>query len=533
MPRAHDMIPRNSAGSLTRPMVAILILSTSVFATRGNSAVAQGQVLSSQEGVQTESLAGLRDSVAVLLRRTAVAPGMAVAVVGRGGMAQEMFFGHRDVEAGLPVTANTRFYIASVTKSFTAAAAALTADEGGLELDAPIIESLPSVPFPRTIPIATVSMRDLLRHTAGISSPAVNFATAYAGYDNGPELMALFSNSEPVTRRFRYTNVGYVLAGVALEAATGADWRAAVRGRVLGPLGLLDTGFTLSVDEDPVAVPYASEAGSTRRLRPKSDRVMHAAGGMVSTLPDMARWLRVVMDEGTIDGRTVFPPAVMRELVSSQVHLSGEPSVMERFSGFQRSAYGLGWYLGSYRGERLVQCSGSYAGYRAHLSFMPEQGVGVVVLQNEGKAGVFLPDFVAQEVYDRVLDGGPDETRQTARIETYLELIPAIRGEVAPTDLSRPLALSDDAATTVFEGIYDGGLFGRLHVESRDGGLLARLGELESFLEPAGERSFRVDFTPGMVEGAMTLTFGSTADGPSQTAELSVASGVIFTRVSP
>jgi hypothetical protein len=120
---------------------------------------------------------------------------------------------------------------------------------------------------------------------------------------------------------------------------------------------------------------------------------------MVSTADDLARWIRIHLNEGRIDGETVFPAEVIREMQEPQIYEEDESPLL---SDHRRIGWGLGWDIREDRGARLVYHDGVYEGWAAHTSFMPEIETGVVVLANTSDAGLMLAYVIAADVYDRV-----------------------------------------------------------------------------------------------------------------------------------
>ena len=147
-----------------------------------------------------------------------------------------------------------------------------------------------------------------------------------------------------------------------IEAVTNKTWKQVVREKILGPAGM-DRTFcnTSEVERAGDAALAIQEVGGewAPALIQKTDRSMNAAGGMNSSAADLARWLRLMINEGAIDGKQILSKKSVREMQEQQV--AGGTG----FFGIERHGYGLGWYIGSYNGEKLVHQFGSFAGTRA------------------------------------------------------------------------------------------------------------------------------------------------------------------------
>ncbi|MBI3789696.1 MAG: serine hydrolase [Gemmatimonadetes bacterium] len=475
-----------------------------------------------------ERLIGADTELQALLDTLGTTPGMAVAVVAGDSLLMSRGFGWASIEERRPVTPRTLFYIASATKAFTAAAISLAAERGELSLDTALSALLPTLRFRAPLDAGAISLRALLTHTGGFTNPAVNFVSAYSGEFTHDGLLAAFDESTPRSRDFAYTNLGYILAAYALERATRHSWQAELHARVFEPAGMRATGFSLTrLAPEEIARPYATHGDGAHPLVPKSDKTMHAAGGVVSTLEDMTRWLRLNLRQGRLDGRQVFPAHAVDSWHARQVPMQGT------FQEFSRNGYGLGWYLATFRDEPVTQVLGSYRGYRAHVSFMPRRDLGIVVLANEGRSGAFFPEWVAAALYDRLL-GVPDRRAEsTRRLNAARELVERIRG-TGPWNDGRAVVLPSTINASLLTGRYDGGAFGHMEITARDGGLYARIGELGAFLRPDGGDGFLADLNEGSLEGPSRIMFAR-ADGatPAAALTLDMAPGAKFVRVPP
>jgi CubicO group peptidase (beta-lactamase class C family) len=228
-----------------------------------------------------------------------VVPGLSIAVVDGEDVVLTAGYGVADIETGAPVSADTRFYIASSTKSFTALAVAAMAARDEVDLEAPLT-TWSNVPGAPADLFSSVSLTDLLSHRSGLDNLPISFRAAFSG-DHSPELMqrliaATVSRPDTPPGTFRYSNAGYNIATTLLEARDGRDWRVLVRDEVLNPIGMADTTGWLSEARTDGAVIAAGHLGHpangpVRSPLQKVDATMQSAGGLVSTADDMARWL--------------------------------------------------------------------------------------------------------------------------------------------------------------------------------------------------------------------------------------------------
>jgi CubicO group peptidase (beta-lactamase class C family) len=470
--------------------------------------------------------------IQVMLDTLRATPGLAVAVVVGDSVVLSRGFGLADVERRRPVTPRTRFYIASVTKAFTAAALARLAETGGVHLDSSLAAYFPNVRLQPPLMLEHISVRDLLAHRSGISNEGITFVTGFSGDYTLPSILSLFADSKPRPRTFAYSNVNYVLAGSVMEKVTGASWQSVIQDQVLTPAGMTATGFSVGlVPRDSIAQGYASHWDGFHLVPMKPDKRGHAAGGMVSNLEDLTAFLRINMRAGVLGNRRVFSERLVTALHAPQSQVT-TPGVTGQFSGFSRYAYGLGWYRATYGGRDVIQVLGSYRGSRAHVSFMPDEQLGLVILANEGKSAAFFPEYVAQVLYDRLLGTPQVAERQARHIEDYAKLIQRIRGEAPYPDFTRPKPLPEPSVWTDYVGVYDGGILGKVEIEQEQGALRATLGEMSSYLAYQARDTLIADLNPGSLEGLVTLAFARSAStGEVTELALSLAQGARFRRV--
>ncbi len=432
--------------------------------------------------------------VAELLKRLPVTPGLAVAVVRGERVVYARGFGRRNLKADLPVTTRTQFYIASTTKSFTATAAKLLADEGKIDLDAPLKKYLSDLTLKAPLSAEQISLRDLLTHRSGISNEPINFRTAYTGQADAATVLRLLADySKPVSPEFRYSNIGYVVASYAIEKVTGETWQTVVERKVLAPLGLKDTSAFASRAKasGDFALPYLSDSGTFTELPYKEDSTMHAAGGMVSSAEDLAKWLVVNMNGGRFEGRQVFPARSVEEILSPQIDQK------RKFYEFERYAYSLGWNLGTYQGDKLVHCFGEFPGFRPHVSFMPAHRLGVVVLANESEESFQLPDLIASDIYDHLVHGKPLRADSNPKVEEYAADLKKKREERAKRAAARggaQGAVEPARELAAYAGTYDSPEWGRVVVTATGGALAFKFGNVTSALKHLSGDAFEFTF---------------------------------------
>lgn len=435
-------------------------------------------------------------------------PGLSLAVVDGEEVVIASGYGMADVETRRPVDADTAFYVASATKSFTALAIAAMDQRGEVSLDLPLSSWTAATALPAEH-AASVTLNDLLSHRSGLANDAMGYRAAFSG-DQTPVIMqgllaGTILNAEAPRGSFQYTNVGYNLATTLLEASFGRDWRALVREEVLTPAGMTHTTAWISQARAAgvVASGHLAYAADGPVLSPlqKIDQTMQSAGGLVSTATDMARWLELQINDGLLDGQQVFPAGLVASTHRSLVAQD------RAFGAYRRDGYGLGWQVGRYGEDTLIHHFGNFGGSRAHVSFMPDRRLGVVVMTNEDPVTGELADLVANYVYDRFAERADLEATYDALLAELVTTrdrriagLAHARAERAtrPSMLSRPIE--------AYTGIYRNPVMGVIAITQVDRRLVVRSGPMSAVADSdTTAEGIRVELVPFQ---GQVITFG-------------------------
>ncbi|HLT46393.1 MAG TPA: serine hydrolase, partial [Rubricoccaceae bacterium] len=437
--------------------------------------------------------------VSETLEALGAVPGLAVAVVRGDEVVYLRGFGLADREAGAEVTPDTPFYIASATKPFTALAAVLLDRQGALDLDASLASLFPDVAFVPEVGADSVTVRHLLSHTHGLDNDPIVFRAAFSGEHTPETMRALLAETAPnedaPPGTFRYTNVGYNILSLRLDALAGGPWQDLLDALLFEPLGMdHTTAYASEAARWSPAAPYHpfGEDGPERIYLQKTDATMQAAGGMYASARDLARWLLVHLNGGRLDGRQVLPAAALAEAHRPVAEVD------DRYGPFERRGYGLGWYTGPYDGEPVLHHFGGFAGAHAHLSFMPERGLGVVVLANESIVAGRLVPMIAAFAYDW-WRGEPDVVAlYTAQRDALVAGFRQARDgalEEAAERARRKWTLS--LPFEAYAGTYVSPLYGTLTVAVEGEAPVLRIGNLWAEATPFTEpETMRVTFVP-------------------------------------
>ncbi|HET9697823.1 MAG TPA: serine hydrolase domain-containing protein [Terriglobales bacterium] len=332
-------------------------------------------------------------------------PSYTVEVVTHSHVIYRHSYGGRDCAARKIPNSSTIYYIASATKPFTATAIMKLAQEKKVDLDAPVKKYLPRFELADARASETITVRDLLSHRQGLDSNKLEIGEAFIGGMEDDKFYRLLKQVQP-RGKFRYSNLHYTLLGRVIEAVTGHRWSDYLQKAILSSAKMKRTVTSAAaIHQDTNSACDLEENGNSWRAATiqKTDRTMHAAGGLGSTADDLGRWMQLQLNEGRSGTTRLLSSASMKQMFSPAAEVGTQ------FFTFDRDSYGLGWYLGRYRGEKLIHHFGSFPGARSHLSFLPEHDVAVVVLMNEEDPVFYFVDAVASDIYDIALHLEPGE----------------------------------------------------------------------------------------------------------------------------
>lgn len=315
------------------------------------------------------------------------APSAAIAIVRDGHLVYAAAYGQAQLSPAIPATPQTRYQLASLSKSLTAQALLLLEQDGTLSLDDHVSRWIPGLSGGDT-----VTIRELLQHTAGYPD---HYPQTYpAGPRTQPttpdQIIAEWGRHtllfEPGTR-FRYSNLNYVIAGRIAEKAAGEPLFAFLQRRVLTPLGM-----TATIDLDDigpqtpnVATGYVRLAlGDLQPAPEEGQGWSFGAGEVVTTASDLARW-----DEAFLSGGLLAPRQAQEQIA------------LPTLADGSQSTYALGLFISKQGGRTVVYHVGQGLGFLAVNRIYPAERAAIVVLTNDSSASAFA--HIAQRLAYLVL----------------------------------------------------------------------------------------------------------------------------------
>ncbi|HEY4132701.1 MAG TPA: serine hydrolase [Gemmatimonadaceae bacterium] len=452
-------------------------------------------------------------------------PALAIAVVKDDSLVFAKGYGV--LENGKDARANehSRFAIGSTTKAMTSAALAMLVDEGKVKWDAHVTDYIPELELYDPWVTRELTVRDLLTHRTGL--PGIDQFWVRWHYTTADMIRRLrYVKPETSLRTtWDYNNVMYSLAGVIIERASGMSWENFIRQRIFTPLGMNESETLVSEikGKSNVAIPHVLLGDSVRAVPMRSTDAIASAGSVWSSVSDMSKWMRFILDSGRVGGKQLIAPATFREIVAPQIR-----APMEEYPALQLAkptffSYGLGWFVQDYRDHPVLMHTGSIDGECAIIGLMPSEHIGVYVLENLDHAE--LRHGLMYTVFDLF---NANENAAPARdwSKDLHELFDAPRANMAGRGgrVAQQAAVKPSLSLEKYAGTYVDSTYGTVNVTFANGALTAQVvTDPARELEPINYETFRTKTS----EDATNLTF--VPDGNGGVAGVRI-SGITFAR---
>jgi CubicO group peptidase (beta-lactamase class C family) len=415
------------------------------------------------------------DSLTELVLKTFDVPGIAVAVVKDGKIVHARGYGVRSLRNMQKVDEHTLFGVASNTKAFTAAALGMLVDEKKMSWDDKVVDYIPGFKLYNPYVTQEFTIRDLLTHRSGL------------GLGSGDLMM--FPDSSNFTRediihnlrflkpvsafrtKYDYDNNLYIVAGEVVAKVSGMSWENFIDSRILKPLGMNATAPSMArvKDRSNMIDPHAPVNGKVQALTIDWSETANAAGGLVTNVTDLSKWIIMQMDHGKYgDGKQLFSETVHEEMWTPQTIIPTQttPPYNTHFA-----SYGLGWFLSDVKGYKQVTHTGGLAGVVTQVTLLPEMKLGIIVLTNQQSGAAFTAitntikdsylgvtgmDRVKQ-MHDRVVKNEADAKKITDQVQKDIE--------------AQQKVTTAKSANAIFAGTYKDQWFGEVVISELNGKL--------------------------------------------------------------
>jgi CubicO group peptidase (beta-lactamase class C family) len=393
-------------------------------------------------------------------------PGIAVAVIKDGKVVHSKGYGVRSLATGAPVTADTRFGIASNSKAFTAAALGLLMEEGKLTWDSKVTDFIPEFKMYDPYVTAEFTVRDLLTHRSGLGLGAgdLMFWPDENNFTKG-DIIHNLRFLKPVSSfrtKYDYDNLLYIVAGEIVARASGKAWEDFIEERFFTPLGIQHSAasFHRLKDKENVIDPHFYVDGKLQVIRRDWSENANAAGGIYSSVNDMSKWVLALLDGGKIGDKVLLRPETLREVWTPQTLLrTGNPGPYNT----QFSAYGLGWVINDVKGHKQLSHTGGLAGIVTQTVLIPDLKLGILVYTNQQSGAAF--SAISNTIKDSYLGFKGQEDW----VDFYQKRV-AAAGDNAREILDKVQAEIDQKRTPpaiAIEGIYMDSWLGEAVIDKR------------------------------------------------------------------
>ncbi len=401
--------------------------------------------------------------------------GVAIAVVKDGKIVHEKGYGVKSVDTKLPVNVNTNFQIASNSKAFTTAALSILVDEGKISWKDKVKKYIPEFKMYNDYVTENFLIEDLLCHRSGLGLGVGDLMFFPDGGDfTITDVVTSFQYFKPVSAfrtKYDYDNLLFVVAGEVTARVSGMPWEQFIETRIMKPLQMNNSAASLKgiKDINNIATPHSTEGenGEIRTISLYKKIINGAAGGVISNVNDMSKWVIMQLNKGKYGddlNKQIFSEARQREMwkIHTVFDLNPNSRYNSHFAG-----YGLGWNLVDIKGNLNVTHTGGIPGMLTKVSLIPDMKLGIIILTNTENGGGALFNSVHNSIIDSYLD--LDKLDYIAR---YSQSLKDRKGNSDSTTINvwKQVELAKNTKINVndYVGIYEDNWFGKVEIFMRE-----------------------------------------------------------------
>ncbi len=395
--------------------------------------------------------------------------GVAVAIVKDGKIIYEKGFGVKSIATNSSMDVHTNFQIASNSKAFTTAALSILVDEKKISWKDKVRDYIPEFEMYNDYVTENFMIEDLLCHRSGLGLGAGDLMDFPDGTDftikDKLNFAQYFKPASPFRTKWDYDNQLYMVAGELIARVSGMTWEKFVQTRILDPLQMSNSFSSLDAmkDKTNMATPHSTTTGKIRTIGFFQENINGAAGGIVSNVDDMSKWMITQLNKGkygTDLQSQLFLPQRQKEMwtIHSIMDANPNPRYNQHFAG-----YGLGWFLADIKGNMEVSHTGGLPGMLTSVTLVPDLKLGIVILTNTESGGGPLFSAIKQTILDSYL--GLDDfgwvDKYSKRFEAMNKNADEITAKVWATVAA---AKNIKIKATDYTGIYEDNWFGKIEI---------------------------------------------------------------------
>jgi len=307
-------------------------------------------------------------------------PGLAIAVVRNGQVTLSRSYGRSNIELSTPVTSNSVFKLASLTKPITAMAIMVLVEEDKLALDSPVSKYLSNLPQRW----AAVTIRQALSHTSGLAdylrAPRWTWASSWRQDFSHDEFIKFASEAPPdfePGENIRYSNTGYYLLGMVIEKVTGKSYAQFLAERIFQPLDMQATRRDSSSEIIPNRVSgYEYEVATLRNAQFTSDTWAYSEGGIISSIADLAKW------DAALYSHKILKSSSIEQMWTPARLNNGSLAIIGDNGAGKPNHYGFGWFITEQKGRKILLHGGNKPGFTSTFTHFLDDHLTVIILSN-------------------------------------------------------------------------------------------------------------------------------------------------------
>jgi CubicO group peptidase (beta-lactamase class C family) len=414
------------------------------------------------------------DSLVKEVLKTFDVPGISVGIIKDGKLVHAKGYGVRSLKNNLPMDENTLVGIASNSKAFTSAAIAMLIDEGKMKWDDKVRDYIPNFKMYDPYVTDAFTVRDLLTHRSGLglgSGDLMFFPDG--GSFTRDEMIHNLRYLKPVSEfrtKYDYDNNLYIVAGEVIAKVSGMSWEEFIEQRMMKPLGINTSkaSYDRVSNNSNIIDAHAPADGKVIMIPHDWNPVANAAGGIVSNITDLSKWLIMQMNDGKYgESKKLFSKEMHDEMWSPQTIIkAGAGAYNTHFA-----AYGLGWFLSDVKGYKQVTHTGGLAGTVTQITLLPELKLGIIVLTNQQSGAAFTA--ITNTIKDSYL--GYENRGWVKKMSDRVKAGEAEAKKINE-DIAKDLAAQQKNGLTkvvdsLFVGTYNDKWFGNITITKKEAGL--------------------------------------------------------------
>ena len=434
--------------------------------------------------------------------------GLSVAIVKNDTAILQRSFGKRSSKTGKPVTNESLFNIASCTKPFTSTAIGLLVQQGKIHWDDKVTDYIPELKLKDPYITNKLTIADILSHRSGLSTFTGDLLWYNTDYSNEDiiQRMEYLPIENDFRAEFGYQNNMFMIAGEIIEQVSGMTWGEFVSQNIFDPLQMHSTKPSNDelTENDELAYPHLKG----KQVELYDFNGTKAAASIMSNITDLSHWTRMLLNNGVFEGDTIISQSILQDCFTPKTNLS----VSNSNNRTHFKAYGLGWQVFDYQGKKIIEHNGGMPGYISKTTIIPEENLGIVVLNNGFE--LFVHRALLYQIMEHVLQ--PEEEKDWIKKYKQAKTSYQERKEKQRKQRLKQKVenTSPSLELTKYTGTFRDKMYGEATVDMTNN-------TLKLTLEPANEiftskmkhwhhDTFRVDFKdPFLPFGLITFDFNS------------------------